>query len=340
MADEADAARTKWKESYPALASGDIDALSSPEALDAMRNILNEGAAKNPDFYKPALDAIDDPNTSGAEKLQNIADALNVRGTKPDGSPMSYLDGNNNRETLLSARQALEFGLFKAGIKTSYDDMYQRKADRLVKDAMAGKPAPDLDAVEKDIVESDGEEEDLLDALYKVKRRRNVDQFGSDYAFPTPKVKNRSLQWLIEDVSKLSLTNETQKKQVVAAAEKSKAWFSGIAVVGTVLGSVGLHFMTKYHNKKVAESELQRLQLAQEPLVDALDRLDKTFETRKAKNESEARKAREKRMSSHQHQQEKSDKVLSKSVVDQPASPKNRETVQGFWEKMRGKYRL
>ena len=190
------------------------------------------------------------------------------------------------------------------------------------------------------VKEAKTEEEDLLDALYKVKRRRNVDQFGSDYAFPTPKVKNSSLQWLMEDVSKLSLTNETQKKQVVAAAEKSKAWFAGIAVVGTVLGSVGLHFMTKYHNKKVAESELQRLQLAQEPLVDALDRLDKTFETRKAKNESEARKAREKRMSSHQHQQEKSDKVLSKSVVDQPASPKNRETVQGFWEKMRGKYRL
>jgi hypothetical protein len=187
------------------------------------------------------------------------------------------------------------------------------------------------------VKEAKTEEEDLLDALYKVKRRRNVDQFGSDYAFPTPKVKNSSLQWLIEDVSKLSLTNETQKKQVVAAAEKSKAWFSGIAVVGTVLGSVGLHFMTKYHNKKVAESELQRLQLAQEPLVDALDRLDKTFETRKAKNESEARKAREKRLFSHQHQQEKPDKVLGKTMVERP---QQRETVQAFWEKMREKYRI
>lgn len=186
------------------------------------------------------------------------------------------------------------------------------------------------------------EEGELLEALYEMKRRRNIDRFGSDYVFPTPKVKNSSLQWLMENISKLSLTNETQKKQLVVAAEKSKAWFAGIVVVGTVLGSVGLHFMTKYHNKKVAESELQRLQLAQEPLVEALDRLDKTFETRKAKNETEARKAREKRLLTHQHQhqQEKSDKVLDKSVVDQPTSPQNRETVQAFWEKMREKYRL
>ena len=184
------------------------------------------------------------------------------------------------------------------------------------------------------------EEEDLLEALYEIKRLENIDRFGSDYVFPPPKVKNSSFQWLMENLSKLSLTNETQKKQLVVAAEKSKAWFAGIAVVGTVLGSVGLHFMTKYHNKKVAESELQRLQLAQEPLVEALYRLDKTFETRKTKNETETRKAREKRMSSHQHQPEIPDKVLSKSAVDQPASPKNRETVQAFWEKMREKYRL
>ncbi len=191
-----------------------------------------------------------------------------------------------------------------------------------------------FDALVKD---AKTEEADLLDALYQVKRRRNIDRFGSDYAFPTPKVKNSSLQWLMENVSKLPLANETQKKQVVAAAEKSKAWFAGIAIAGTVLGSIGLHFMTKYHNKKVAESELQRLQLAQEPLVDALDRLDKTFETRKAKNEAEARKAREKRLLAHQRQQEKPNKVLNKTTAELPLQ---RETVQAFWEKLREKYSI
>jgi hypothetical protein len=164
MADEAAATRASWRQRFPALASGDVDALSSPEGLDAMKTILNEAAIKNPDFYKSALDAINDPNSSGAEKLQNIADALPLRtGTNPDGSPLSYSDGNSNRETLISARGVLEEALFKAGIKTSADDVYQRRADRLVRDAMAGKPTPDAEAVEKDIAEGDEEEEDLLD---------------------------------------------------------------------------------------------------------------------------------------------------------------------------------
>ena len=322
-----------------------------PLTFQQQRNLLEDKG-----FMKTFNQLFDDANASGKSLRYNeeLLEKLSPWLVQFDSSRVRTVYDKTNQANDIGSEADLahEFGFVttvKATLPEPIQDilMFNKNSvdfldgttvkntiDSSSQDECTGFIAMCFDALVK---KAKTEEEDLLDALYKVKRRRNVDQFESDYVFPTPKVKDSSWQWLMEDVSKLSLTNETQKKQVVAAAEKSKAWFAGIAVVGTVLGSVGLHFMTKYHNKKVAESELQRLQLAQEPLVEALDRLDKTFETRKAKNESEARKAREKRLFCHQHQQEKPDKVLGKTMVERP---EQRETVQAFWEKMREKYRI
>jgi len=137
----ASSARARWK-TNERLTNGDAGYLASDEGLAAMKDILNEGAAKNPNFYRPALEAIDDPNTSGAEKLQAVADALAVRGSNPDGSKVSLMDANPDRELLLSAGQALEKSLLRAGFENLNSDMYRRSEAR-----RSGMPSPDAEGL-------------------------------------------------------------------------------------------------------------------------------------------------------------------------------------------------
>jgi len=71
----------------------DPDSLASEESLTKMRNILLDGAT-NSDYFGPALKAIDDPNLSGTEKLQRIADALTERGVGSDGKGVDLPNAN------------------------------------------------------------------------------------------------------------------------------------------------------------------------------------------------------------------------------------------------------
>jgi hypothetical protein len=170
------------------------------------------------------------------------------------------------------------------------------------------------------------EEETLLEAIRLAKQHQKKDLGLSEYAFPTPKEMTTAFQWFSDVLVDLPLINANQKEQLLEAAGKAKRLFIATAFIGTVLGSIVLHFMTKRHNQKVAESNLKRQQLAQEPLVNVLRHLDETLDQQKPVARKSASVVKTKRpLPPH--------KPPTKPSNELSFPAPQTETVQAFWEK-------